>query len=220
MRVISSEQWRDARFQWLEAVRRDRSLTTTVRLVAHSLALDFAHHRTGECYPSAAAVGRDMGLSTDTVKRAFADLVAAGWISRVRGGAGGRGKAAEIQFLSKARIVAIKRGTGAPVSGRRKGGADAPVSSASKGGAGAPVSRFQRGAPVREKGGTCPPPYIEPYFNHRGPAADLDAKSEFWEGKILAGSFIPQNAITRAVVERIRERGLVGDDVLKRKGLI
>ncbi|MAC81473.1 MAG: hypothetical protein CML66_25820 [Rhodobacteraceae bacterium] len=231
MRVIPSEQWREARFHWLKAVRLDHSLSTTVRLLAHALALEYAHHKTGECYPSPSTLAANLGVSVDTVKRSLAELTAAGWISRATGGVGGRGRAARIQFLSKARIVPLRAGDkktldsenqkpGATVYNLQKGGTGAPLYDPKKGGADAPLSKTKRGASVRGKGGMGAPPYIEPYINHKRGPADLDEKARFWADKISADSFIPQNALSRDVIQRILTLELVDAETLKRRGFI
>tara|TARA_Y100000815_G_C12906464_1_gene336152 strand:+ start:55 stop:201 length:147 start_codon:yes stop_codon:yes gene_type:complete len=48
----------------------------------------------------------------------------------------------------------------------------------------------------------------------------LDEKARFWADKISADSFIPQNALSRDVIQRILTLELVDAETLKRRGFI
>lgn len=106
LRIIAAEEWRAQRWGWLEGVRRDAALSATARLVAHVLALDFVNVRTMRCDPGYDEIGTVIGASQPTVKRAVAQLVAAGWLSRA--GGMGRGNRSSYGFVTRARIVQLK----------------------------------------------------------------------------------------------------------------
>ena len=152
--IIDARDWELLRYGWAESLRRDRSVNVTARLIGHVLAFDFANHKTMQCDPGLAQIARVVGVSEDTVKRAVAALVDAGWIVRVAGR--GRGRMSGYAFLTRARVVPLKGGKSAPI----KGGKDAPLSGS------------QKGANLPVKGGKSAPRYniAKPYKNHR--AAD------------------------------------------------
>ena len=159
LREIGPGQWKRHRWDWLRSVRRADAgtLNMTAKLVAHALVHEFANHESGECAPSPKKLAQEVGVHTDTVKRALDDLVAYGFIERRAPNRVGRGHASSIVFLARAEIVPIKRGTVAPISSARKGGNPAPVSD------GSPES--ERGAILREKGGNPAPPPTPPYID-------------------------------------------------------
>ncbi len=208
---VAPGEWRRVRFAWMEAVRVDRDLSMTARLLGHVLALDFANHDTAECRPSPKVIADRLGVSVDTAKRAMADLVAAGWIRRASDGPG-RGRAASITFLSRAQVVSLKGGRVAPISGGSNGGKTAPISGPEK------------GANLRGKGGKfasppTPPNKDKPYLNHKA-TDDPDALVRYWAEVIDGGGFIPSGAISRAVAERIVALELIDRQTMKQRGLL
>ncbi|WP_371055732.1 helix-turn-helix domain-containing protein [Rhodosalinus sp. K401] len=93
------------RHQWAQAVRTDKSLSATARLVAQSLALDFANGETGQCNPSRAVLADHLGMSEATIKRALGELTKAGWLGRH--GATARNRTANYTFTSPGKVVAF-----------------------------------------------------------------------------------------------------------------
>ncbi len=99
------------RFEWLKAVLQDGDLPDRAKTIASVLAVQFANDDTGQINPSASTLADYIGASKDTVKRAVADLVAAGWIARTEGrGAGNR---TQYTLLSPGKVV--------PFTGQKKG---------------------------------------------------------------------------------------------------
>lgn len=182
LRLIDASEWPHQRWGWLEGVRRDPDLSPMARLVAHVLALDFAHHATLRCDPSVAEIGRVLGCSKDTVKRAVTALVDAGWVARECGL--GRGHNSGYGFLTRAKIVPIKGGKFAPP----KGGKSAPYSRPVKGG------KF-----ASKRGQICSPPLNsnEPYKNHGAGAAGL--ADEKTSAKRASGNPMVHRSAERAV---------------------
>ncbi|WP_306111564.1 MULTISPECIES: helix-turn-helix domain-containing protein [unclassified Roseovarius] len=86
--------WRQ---EWAQAVRRASDLSTTARLVGQALALDFANGSTGQCNPSRETLADHLCVSEATIKRALADLVNGGWLSKTTGTA--RNRTAQHTFL-------------------------------------------------------------------------------------------------------------------------
>jgi hypothetical protein len=170
-RLIDKGDWERQRWDWLEGVRRDGGpggLSPMARLVAHALALDFAHHRTGRCDRKVADIASALNTSTDTVKRALADLEAARWIVRAAGR--GQGRQSRFGFLTRAKIVQLKGCRNEP----SKAGSDHPTkgcrSAPSKGGRIAPLTTPERGQICSVKGADLHHPYNKdkPYKNHKG----------------------------------------------------
>lgn len=156
-RLIDPEEWHRAKFAWMESVRRDPSLNDRAKLVAHSLALDFANSLTQRCDPSFREIGKLLGKSEDTVKRAIADLVADRWIVRLVGRH--RGLKSGYGFLTSAKVVQIRGGRKVPVYGPERG-ADLHPFNGPKGGQDCTPNRdLERGADLRGKGGKSAPAY-------------------------------------------------------------
>lgn len=227
-RRISAGEWSSRRWEWLESLRRDVTLTMTARMVGHVLALEFAGHATGECFPGPTAVGEVLGVSPDTAKRALAELVDRGWIAR-EATVGGRGKAPRITFLSRAQVIHLRPAAAEKASSvkREKRGASVPPFEAETGASVPPFKGSERGASVRDKGGhPCPPNHsIEPYgragarARTRGAAADLDAQARDFADRLRAGERIPSFRITRTVARRIVVLGLMTETELLRCGV-
>lgn len=206
-REIASAEWIQMRWGWLESVRRDTSISATARLVAHALALDFAHHRTARCDPGNGAIRDVVGVSEPTVKRALAELVAAGWIARTT--RRGRGLMATITFLTRARIVPLKGVVVAPFSTPEKG-------SLVRGFRGS-----EKGSDLIGKGVKNDPPYNndKPYMNHRAREAALDGVAQMWAKAVRDGSHIPPSGISNGMAERMIAQGLVTLDDLRAAGV-
>ncbi|MGZ9812325.1 helix-turn-helix domain-containing protein [Pseudoroseicyclus sp. H15] len=226
LRAITPEEWPSRRFQWMEAVRLDSELSDRAARVAQVLALDFANHRTGECFAGPAAIAKLMGRSPDSVKRSLGDLEAAGWIVWTRRSGAGRGNLGSIDFLSRARIVELPRsgkgGKVAPLNRPIKGGSSAGFSGREKG---AEVPRFgesEKGAVLPGKGGSSAfpptPPYKDkPYSNHKG---DADGSARFWAEQITAERYVPVSALTNTIVDRMLALKLVERTALERLGVV
>lgn len=148
-REISPADFDRMRFGWLESVRRAEALSTTAKLLAHVLALDYANRATGQCNPSHIELAAVMGVSEDTIKRAIDGLVSGGWIARQTGR--GRGRRSGYAFLTRAVVLPIKGGKFAP----------------SKGGADAGFYGSEKGANLPDKRGQNCVPHIEPCFNQK-----------------------------------------------------
>lgn len=108
-----------------ELVTDKRLSSNAVRLWAR---LDKYAGRGGEARPSRGVLAADLGMSEATVKRAFAELVGAGWISRVRRG---RSNVWETQLNDKPRVTGDPssteaRVTGDPSSGKARVTGDPP----------------------------------------------------------------------------------------------
>lgn len=210
-RLIDASEWRQQRFGWMEGVRRDANLNPMARLVAHVLALDFAHHVTLRCDPSLRDIAGIVGASTDTVQRAISALVEAGWLARECGV--GRGRNSGYGFLTRARVVSIKGGKYAPP----KGGSDAPFSGHPKGG------RF-----AQKRGQICAPPINKdkPYKNHgartgapggeKSSTPSLDEQALFWAESIAAGRGSPSRV---EILEHIVNSGLMTVAELRAAGV-
>lgn len=80
--VIPAQQWRNLRFQWAEAVRRDAGLSLAARMLAHVLVLDFANGDTAQCDPGLTKMAECLGQSKRSTQRALQELIDAGWIDR------------------------------------------------------------------------------------------------------------------------------------------
>lgn len=182
-RVIAAEEWRLQRWGWLESVRRDSSLSVTARLVAHVLAMDFVNVRTMRCDPSYGEIADVIGKSSDTVKRAISELVAARWITR--SGGIGRSNFSSYGFVTRASVV------------RLKGGRNAPL----KGGNTASFSGSQKGAYLPSKGGKNASSHnnAEPWKNH-GAGVGAPAPACAREGRVS------ENPLVRREAERAVDR--------------
>jgi DNA-binding MarR family transcriptional regulator len=69
-------------FGTVHAIRASARLTSTERLVLLVLA-SHANNRTGEAWPSMPTLAAECGLTTRTIERVIAALVAAGWVARI-----------------------------------------------------------------------------------------------------------------------------------------
>ncbi|WP_350117366.1 helix-turn-helix domain-containing protein [Marinovum algicola] len=72
-------KWRQ---DWARAVRRASSLSTRTRLVGQELALNFANGSAWQCNASREALAERLGVHEVTVRRALAELVDVGWLSK------------------------------------------------------------------------------------------------------------------------------------------
>lgn len=97
-----SGAWRQ---EWAQAVRAQADLSMTARMLAQVLALDFANASTGQCNPSRQTLADHLGVSEATIKRALADLTAAGWLGRTALTA--RNRTVSYTFLSPGKVVAF-----------------------------------------------------------------------------------------------------------------
>ena len=199
-RRIAPGEWEARRWEWMESVRRDAGLSATARLVAHTLALDYANRATGECNPGPKHLAATLGFSMDTAKRAIAELVGSGWIVRETNGPG-RGNAARIIFLSRAQIVQLKPAAGASGAGSasREKGAQVHPFRPQKGASTPPFAAAEKGANLRGKRGQeCPP-------NH--------SKEPYTRGRVREGSDpAASQALSDAVVLRTAEHIAAGRD--------
>lgn len=210
-RLIEAAEWSYQRWGWLESVRRDTSLSTQARLVAHVLAMDFTNVKTVRCDPSYAQVAAVVGVSLDTIKRAVAALVDGGWLVRSTGR--GRGHKSGYGFATRAKIVHLRRRDGdaekgaemQPFRGSEKGAKMPPQ----KGAEMQPFSDPQKGANLLEKGGKIASPYNKdkPYKNHEGASEADGEEKNFTEAarrwaqllapKIRDGKPVPVNSINQ-----------------------
>lgn len=213
-RLIDGGEWERARWGWLESVRRDIDLTTTARLLACILVMDYANRFTAECNPSYDELARVIGKSADTVKRAVQELEAQGWIIRDSGR--GRGRKSGYGFLTRARIIQLKGGKNAPL----KGGTDAPLSGSKK------------GAYLHGKGGkNAPRLYIDkPWKNHSARGRVREALPSLSENPLVireaeaaverlrAGRSDALDDLRPWVIGHILAAGLLTDDELNQTG--
>ncbi|MGK7758033.1 helix-turn-helix domain-containing protein [Marinovum sp. B10] len=108
---IQPQDWERARFRWLNALTADPDLSDRAFRVGVILAFTFANAGTARCDPSNAQVAEVLGRSADTVKRAVAELVAGGWITRKPGRH--TGAPSKYAFVLRASVVpfpSAKRG--------------------------------------------------------------------------------------------------------------
>jgi len=112
------------RFEWLKGALQCRDLTDRAKALASAMAVQFANDETGQINPSIATLSGYLGASKDTIKRAVADLVKAGWLSRTEGrGAGNR---TVYTLLSPGKVVAFtgqKKGAAVHFQDEKKGAA-------------------------------------------------------------------------------------------------
>lgn len=170
--LIPDREWRQERHSWLEGIRRDPRLNMAAKVVAHAMATGrLANRDVARCHATKPELAVACGTSIDTVKRALKELEAARLIVR-RSGVG-RGKSNAYGFLIRARIVALKGGTGAP----SKGGADAPFSDP-------------------EKGAPMPPPRCTgaPFFPYIEDNPDLSQKARATSAGLSANPMVRREA--------------------------
>lgn len=101
------DSWNSNRWTWKRAVRSDRRLSDSVKLLAVALCDEFAHHETGFCNPHMDTLAKSLGKDKRSIQRALTTLESAGWVSVKR--AKGRGRASEICFKKGDTAVAWKR---------------------------------------------------------------------------------------------------------------
>ena len=165
-RLIDPEEWQRAKFAWMESVRRDPSLGLFPKLLAHSLAMDFANSLTLRCDPSFREMAQLFGKSEDTVKRAISDLVADRWIVRLVGRH--RGQKSGYGFLTSAKVVQLRGGRKVPVYGPESGAEMHPFGGAKGGQKCTPNEKAERGAFLPGKGGKIASAHNKdkPWKNH------------------------------------------------------
>lgn len=83
------ENWKGLRWLWLQKIRRDDRISSTGRLVAHAIALQYADGLNSECRPGVETLAKDMNFSPRTIERCLTELKAQGWILRLGGNAPG-----------------------------------------------------------------------------------------------------------------------------------
>lgn len=166
------------RHEWLKAVTQDAALPDRVTKVAVAL-WSFANDETGQLNPSVTSLAGFVKRSTDTVKRAIADLVKAGWLHRTEGR--GRGNSTAYALRSPGKVIAIssvEKGANKP---RKKGGSTAPLSREKgaalrgKGGNTAPF-HYKDKQPLEQRAGATPgrPAPAAQYHVSRGSPAETD----------------------------------------------
>lgn len=161
--LIASGDWERLRYGWVDAVCSDASLGAQAQVLAHFLAMRYANRHTAQCDPGMPELERATGRSRSTLKRAIAELIDAGWITRVVGR--GRGNRSGYGFLTRARVVALK----GVKSGPKKGANTEPFYTAEKG-SDQGCQEKQKGPNLNLKGVKSGPPYYiaKPCKNHRG----------------------------------------------------
>ncbi|TVS04128.1 MAG: helix-turn-helix domain-containing protein [Rhodobacteraceae bacterium] len=87
--------WNRNRWAWKRAVLADRRLADRAKLLATVLVDTFAHCETGRCNPSNETLAETLGKDVRSIRRAVAELRAAGWIDTRTG----RGRGARIAFV-------------------------------------------------------------------------------------------------------------------------
>lgn len=110
------------RFEWQKAVLQVRSLTSTAKLVASALSVQFANDDTGQLNPGLTTLMEFLGLPLSTLKRAIRQLIDAGWLSRTEGR--GAGNCTNYTLLAPCKIVPFrprKKGSKASLSNKKKG---------------------------------------------------------------------------------------------------
>lgn len=213
-RLIDASEWQHQRWGWLEGVRRDPTINAQAKLVAHVLALDYAHHATLRCDPSIREIANLCGVSTDTAKRAVAALVEAEWIVRQCGL--GRGRNSGYGFLTRAKIIQLKGGKTAPPDGANLH----------------PFKGSEKGANLRGKGGKSAPRYnkAKPCKNHGAQNGEVvDKKSstvsrvletaEFLSKRVKDGRYVTVSAFTSTIIQTILDQGLLTAAELRAVGV-
>lgn len=97
MRGARPSGWNKDRWEWMQLVIADCSLSPMARLIAVCLAQRFANNQTAECRPGLPALMASVAAPKRTVLGALADLKNEGWIAAAGGHAPGR--AATYRFL-------------------------------------------------------------------------------------------------------------------------
>ncbi|GGF77074.1 Helix-turn-helix domain-containing protein [Mameliella alba] len=176
------------RYEWAAHVRACRALSSTARLVAQVLALDFANGDTGQCNPSRSTLADHLGMSLDTIKRSLAELEREGWLAKVAGR--GRGKKSSFTFLSPGKVVRM------PVAAQTQA-AERPVprphASPEKGGKSAPDCTAKKGANLRGKGCKSAPSYN----NDRNLVRTIGAQVRAWRSHTFLGRNYPGPSLVR-----------------------
>lgn len=90
------DNWRENRWTWKRAVRRDHRLSDAAKVLAAALCDDFANHETALCMWPLEVLAEGVAKSVRAVQRALAELRQAGWITV--GDRGGRGVFSRIHF--------------------------------------------------------------------------------------------------------------------------
>lgn len=218
LRQIPETAWHRAKWPWLRAVRRSERLSPMARLIACELVLDIADRNTGRCNPSPHSIADRLGCSADTVKRALSDLTKAGFIART-GGAGGRGQAAAITFLTTADVLSIQSDApGKPAAKSTETGADLPPFKGETSADLPPFGLSKRGANLRAKGGQiC---RLDPERDPDTRARTREGLLGFWAGKIRDGVYIPSTAVSPDQARAMLRAGLVTEDQLRAAGVV
>ena len=87
--------WNRNRWAWKRAVLADRRLADRAKLLATVLVDTFANCETGRCNPCNDTLAETLGKDVRSIRRAVAELRAAGWIDTRTG----RGRGARIAFV-------------------------------------------------------------------------------------------------------------------------
>lgn len=90
--------WNCERWAWLEAVNAAPDLPPIAKCLASVTVTQAADHISGDCLWRNDRFAIALGVSVDTIKRAFRALIAAGWLIRQDGR--GRGNIAVITFMT------------------------------------------------------------------------------------------------------------------------
>lgn len=131
------------RHEWLKAVTQDDSLTDRAKVMAVAL-WTFSNDDTGQLNPTVPTLADYVKRNIATVKRAVADLVLAGWLSKTEGR--GRGNRTSYELLSRGKVVAFRVD-------------NHPSNSAPKKGATVRFKGKEKGAAVLTKGCSSAPFY-------------------------------------------------------------
>jgi hypothetical protein len=161
--------WKNNRFHWLAAVRRDDRLSDAAQFLAVALTLDFAHHETAFCNPSIGRLSDHLRKCERTVQRAMLELRKKHWISVSQ--ATGRGnKNSEITFLrgdgsvkirGNSNVVNLSSGTAKSPTNSSNRQAESPTNFVSK------ADKFVRPP--------CTPYKDKPYQNHKAGGPDRES---------------------------------------------
>ena len=103
--VRTLSDWKNNRWDWKRAVRRDARLSDGAKVLAAALCDDFARHETGFCNPSIGTLAKALGKSDRSVQRALAELRKFSWCAVIY--AIGRGRQSEILFQTGDGIVSV-----------------------------------------------------------------------------------------------------------------
>ena len=127
------------RFEWIKAVLRS-DVSDRARTLATALALEFFNDATGQLNPYVPTLAGYLQRSSDTVKRAVAELEAAGWLVRSVGR--GRGNSTNYVMVSPGNVVPMRPVTTTQDEPKR-------VQKPTR------VARAKGGKPARKRGQTC-----------------------------------------------------------------